>query len=520
MGNSETPDRQLRLFAELGPLSQKLRHFSSKEKVFGQFLTPPAVARFMVAWAKLTEVPKGVAVDPACGDGVFLKELATAGFEHILGVDIDDDILQDLKNKVPSSVELRQADGLTIPLEASADFVVGNPPFSAKYGRVKDRSILDRFTLGKGRVSQAPEVLFLEKFVRIAKPGGLIAIILPEGIFAALPMQPVRDYIILHLLPLAVVSLSRHFFPAKTSILIALKRRAQETSDSVLDHPVLLATVESEKDLDKLLQLYNITSYSTPRSAGEVKLEIGTAFWKPLRELQENMSVRFHLPIPDVLKEIDPSIPLIPLSQFLKSIKTGRTEYGPRRQFAPSGIRWIGASVITPLGLDFRKEERFIQPGSPMDKRTAYTQVGDVLFVRVGVGCAGRVAVVLDEEERGIADDYIYILRLKEGLLPEYFALYAATKFFKVQIERLKRGVGTVNIPQTALKRVRVAVPPLPLQQRFAELYRQLHYQYLSASSQEARQEAVTSFEKAVAELEALLQEGEACGRTDPSRVG
>lgn len=501
--------QQLRLFTEPSSPSQRLRHFASKEKVLGQFFTPPAIARFMVAWAELLNVPKGLAIDPACGNGVFLKELVAAGFERILGVDVDSEVLQKLRAEVPPAVELRQADGLTILLAPSADFVVGNPPFSAKYGRVKDRSILSQFTLGRGRASQAPEVLFLEQFVRLTKPDGLIAIILPEGIFAALPMQPVRDYILSHLLPLAVISLSRRFFPAKTSILIARKEQPRP------DSKVFLALADDEDDLEGLLELYADGAYvgrSTTAGIGK-----DSAFWRPLQALQKNMSVRFHLPMPDVLKEIAPSIPLISLSQLLEGVRTGRTEYGLRRQFAPSGIRWIGASVITPLGLDFRRGERFIRPGSPMDKQMADTQVGDVLFVRVGVGCAGRVAVVLDDEERGIADDYIYILKLKEEILPEYFALYAATKFFKAQIERLKRGVGTVNIPQTLLKTVRVAVPSLPVQERFANLYRQLHCRHLAASTQEAYQEVMVSFEEAVAELEALFQGGEVCGRTGPS---
>jgi type I restriction enzyme M protein len=509
MGDGRMSDQQLRLFIEPGPPSQKAKHFASKRKVLGQFFTPLAVARFMVSWAEVVGIPKGVAVDPACGDGVFLKELVAAGFKHIVGVDIDGDVLGGLADKVPPTVELRQANGLTIPLESFADFVVGNPPFSAKFGRIKDRSVLSRFTLGRGRVSQAPEVLFLEKFTRIAKPGGLIAIILPEGIFASLPMQPVRDYILSHLLPLAVIGLSRRFFPAKTSILIARKEWPCPAMNA--SWPVFLAMADDEDDLDELIKLY----------ADEGQREMDFALWKPLQALQKNMSVGFHLPMPDVLKEIDPSIPLIPLSRLLESIRTGQTEYGPRRRFTSSGIRFIGASAITPLGLDFQRAgHRFVQPGGPMDKKAARTQVGDVLFVRVGVGCAGRVAVVLNDEECGIADDYIYIMRFKEGVLPGYFALYAATKFFKVQIERLKRGVGTVNIPQNALETVLVPVPTRAVQERFDQLYRRLHDQAIGAQ-EEARRKAKDALAEAVTELEALLQGRLSYAKAEtPGRVG
>lgn len=39
------------------------------------------------------------------------------------------------------------------------------------------------------------------------------------------------------------------------------------------------------------------------------------------------------------------------------------------------------------------------------DKKKAYTKIGDVLSVQVGVGCVGKAAVVLMEDEVGVADD-------------------------------------------------------------------------------------------------------------------
>jgi len=221
----------------------------------------------------------------------------------------------------------------------------------------------------------------------------------------------VRDYIITNLKPLAIISLSRRFFPAKTSVLIALKEKAPP------DWHVFLAIADNEADFNDLLDAY------------KTRVEKDFTFWKPLYALQENMSVEFHLPMADVLGEIDPHIPLIPLSHLLKSIRTGRTEYGARRQFAPSGIRWIGASTITPLGLDFSRVERFIQPSSPMDKRSAYTQVRDVLFVRVGVGCAGRVAVVLGViGKRSLEDLKRGVLSQQVFFVDEYEIRRTATK--------------------------------------------------------------------------------------------
>ena len=90
-----------------------------------------------------------------------------------------------------------------------------------------------------------------------------------------------------------------------------------------------------------------------------------------------------------------------------------------------------------------------------MDKKQARVKVGDILFVRVGVGCIGRTAVVTDESEEGIADDWIYILRVKnDKISPFYIAFYLQTKIIQKEIRRLARGVGTVTIPQKLLKNI------------------------------------------------------------------
>ena len=44
-----------------------------------------------------------------------------------------------------------------------------------------------------------------------------------------------------------------------------------------------------------------------------------------------------------------------------------------------------------------------------MDYKNAHVEIGNLVFVRVGVGCIGRAAVITSENEKGIADDWIYI---------------------------------------------------------------------------------------------------------------
>jgi type I restriction enzyme M protein len=451
--------------------AQRERHFQRREKVLGQFFTPPALAAWMVEIATAFALRRDAALDPACGDGAFLFPLCQKGFHEVWGIDVDATVLPTCQARLLVGDALK----LLPSLRDRFDVVVTNPPFSAKYGRVTNPKTLQSFELGRGRRSEAIEVLFLELCVHALRDGGVLAIILPEGIFANLPMQRVRQWLLRHATPLAVISLSRHFFAAKTCVLFARKAPAPP------DATVLFAHVETETDLPEIAQAL-LTNQPAP-----------SVCRKPV---QDNLSPLWHL------NEVSLScvFPMRPLGELLSEIRCGSTLYGTQRRFASSGIPFVSAKTVTPFGVDLKRDGRFVAKGSPMDKPQARTRVGDVLFVRVGVGCIGRVAVVLHDDETGVADDYLYILRFKPALLPEFFALYAQTHFFRQQLERLKRGTGTVTVPQQLLLQILVPIPPMEIQQRFATVYRAICERFRQGQTPDEE------LRKLVMELERVLE--------------
>lgn len=91
------------------------------------------------------------------------------------------------------------------------------------------------------------EILFVERFIQLVKPGGWIAIITPDGILSNSNAHYVRDFIATKTKVEAIVSLPRETFKqagtsAKTSILFL--RKLPEDNKSSLDYPVFLASVE------------------------------------------------------------------------------------------------------------------------------------------------------------------------------------------------------------------------------------------------------------------------------------
>lgn len=173
------------------PLRQRDRHFQRRRKVLGQFFTPPQLAAWMVEVSLSFLRRREWMLDPACGEGVFLEPALAHGFSGVMGIEVDPSVFAACAARLGSSPHLwlRQANALDLlhELEGRFDLVATNPPFSAKYGRVKEGRYLERFELGKGRRSEAIEVLFLELSVRALREDGVLAIVLPEGLFANLP---------------------------------------------------------------------------------------------------------------------------------------------------------------------------------------------------------------------------------------------------------------------------------------------------------------------------------------------
>lgn len=113
----------------------------------------------------------------------------------------------------------------------SIDLIFTNPPFGKS---VKLESILLDYQFGhelktfktsgrppekRAKNSQDSEVLFIEHYLRVLKPGGKLLIVLPDGVLSNATAKPVRDYMREHAIIKAVISLpSETFASTGTSI--------------------------------------------------------------------------------------------------------------------------------------------------------------------------------------------------------------------------------------------------------------------------------------------------------------
>ena len=108
------------------------------------------------------------------------------------------------------------------------DLVVSNPPFSVTLSPETRAKTGETFTLPK---STSSEGLFVERCFQLLKPGGRLAVVVPESLLNGKETVNVRLFIYRMFKIKAIVSLPRNLFidtPTKTSILFAQKKLPRE----------------------------------------------------------------------------------------------------------------------------------------------------------------------------------------------------------------------------------------------------------------------------------------------------
>jgi len=202
-----------------------------------QFFTPPQVVDFVVSMAE-PEL-KGSVCDPACGTGGFLAAVARRGLPYtsLTGMEID----HRLRWATSINVFLhdgRDFESLLLPeggtLSDAAtphfgrfDAILTNPPFGSD---LTTPELLAKMRLGRGRPSRRRGILFIERCWELLRVGGLLVIIIDEGVLNLAHAEDVRSYVMEHFDIGAVVSLPESAFQPYASVnasILVMKKRAQ-----------------------------------------------------------------------------------------------------------------------------------------------------------------------------------------------------------------------------------------------------------------------------------------------------
>ncbi|MEA1924091.1 MAG: N-6 DNA methylase [Pseudomonadota bacterium] len=180
--------------------------------------------------------------------------------------------------------------------ELKFDVILANPPFA---GEMKDRKMLTHYDLAKPALKRAGDdkapkeerdVLFIERILKLLRPGGRAAIVLPQGKFNNSSLAFIREWILKKARLLAVVGLHPNTFKphtgTKTSVLfiqkydktelVAIANVHSEMANKCPDYEYQIRTL-----IGKQLYEIDVPEEDIPE---EIVAIIGETFEKPKEE--------------------------------------------------------------------------------------------------------------------------------------------------------------------------------------------------------------------------------------------
>lgn len=235
----------------------------------GQYFTPKQVISFVVR--VMNPTVSDLIMDPFCGSGHFLTEALDYvrkvrgiedklfhefAFTRLHGIEKSDRMVRvamtDMRLHGDGHSNIRCVDSL-LPFEnypdlhaGSFDLIMTNPPFGSDLPS-EALAQLGPFEIGYGRKGTLPlEIVGLERCIQLLRPGGRLAIVLPDSVLSNRGTNYARDWLWSKIRVRAVVSLPIETFTPfganiKTSVLIARKLEHGEEAEN--DYSLFMAEV-------------------------------------------------------------------------------------------------------------------------------------------------------------------------------------------------------------------------------------------------------------------------------------
>jgi type I restriction enzyme M protein len=193
-----------------------------------------------------------------------------------------------LKAKIPDGETFKDDDKAWEYFgEMNFDVILANPPFA---GEMKNKQMLQQYDLAKPALKRAKDktpkeerdVLFIERIIKMLRPGGRAAIVLPQGKFNNSSLAFIREWILRKARLLAVVGLHGNSFKPHTGVKTSVLFVQKYTDDQLKEIANIQKAVEAdcpdyEKQIIELLEKFNndveISEDTIPEEIFELLIE-------------------------------------------------------------------------------------------------------------------------------------------------------------------------------------------------------------------------------------------------------
>ncbi len=485
----------------------------------GQFFTPRNVIRAAVEI--LDPNPGESIIDPACGSGGFLivalewvwkkiaataksrklsnawiaEENARVASKFFRGIDKNSFLAKVTKaymaivgdgrggvfceNSLKPTAEWKAATQEKIALD-SFDIIITNPPFGAKIP-ITGEDMLRQYDLGfkwKKQFSEnkidwvwsrtnkiakkaPPQIIFVERCLKLLKPGKRLAIVLPDGVLGGDKIGYVAAFIKANAQIIALIDCpAETFAPMVTTKthLVFLEKKIPEEPEK--PYSVFMAVArkvghnrkgrpEPDDDFPLIAEKYK-------RLVVQGKKEAFTesGFLVESKWLEENLIVRRYLPeyieaLETIAKSKDPTESLgIMKSRINTGANVGSSDYVA----CGEGTPYILVGSISEEGISF-SDLKYIKPGAAT--KNAIVRAGDIVINRAGSD-AGVAAVVPPDLDGAVVCGFAFRMVVKKEWDSGYVAAFLNSPLGRKQMLRIAAGSVLDHITKADLQKVRV----------------------------------------------------------------
>lgn len=214
----------------------------NKLKRYGQFFTPPEIAKFMV---ELIDSEKhSTILEPCAGKGIFLRELSKQGFQNIDAYEID----STLPNM--SNVEIKYQNFLSLESGKKYNVIIGNPPY-VRWKNIPEeiKEVFSKRKYWEDKINGLSDLLyaFIYQCVDMLEDNGELIFITPSFWKETLHPQLMRTYLLERGILDTIITFNemRIFKEVSSSIMIF------KYIKNIIKRPIKVVKINSKKKLYK-----------------------------------------------------------------------------------------------------------------------------------------------------------------------------------------------------------------------------------------------------------------------------
>ena len=465
----------------------------------GQFFTPRNVVKLLVDMVSPDTEDK--IIDPACGSGGFIveairdvwkriedkgesfkwpeseifSEKQKVAIKNIRGIDKDTFLSKVAKaymaiigdgrggvfceNSLDNPKQWKNLTREHIQL-GSFDVVVTNPPFGKKL-KIDDTTILSSYDLGykwslkkdsvefekqqKLHTGQAPQILFIERCLKLLKEGGRLGIIAPESMFC----NPSHRYIVQHIKSVAkikaIVSLPEELFQPYTHAKTCAVVIEKIPTDHKAGHEIFMGIANwcghdsrglpiPHDDLPRVL-----LKYIEFKEKGKLTYD-HLGFVINEKQITDNIYIPKYYN-PEILKKLDKLKKTHDLLVFGSLIKQGVLSLSSGHEvgklaYGTGRIPFIRTSEIANWEIKLDPKHGLSDAIYEDHRKKQDVQEHDILMVRDGTYLVGTCGIISKQDTKIVYQSHIYKIRSnnQERLHPFLLLAILTSPIVKEQI--------------------------------------------------------------------------------------